>query len=198
VGTADEGRDFSFGKILEIKRARWRPPFVACARSPGWRKLQPTGLQGITHVLTARVRRLRLVQRLRKTPSLVSFLVGWHHFTSDYDARRLEFRPDSTGLYWWYRSIGELLPADSCCWMTWEEELAFLRVHLSELSPAVLRQLKRDILAEKKRREAEAAAKANWLGERPTGQSGGRQHGPAREGGDCGLPEGPRAIAGKR
>jgi hypothetical protein len=44
--------------------------------------------------------------------------------------------------------------------MTGEEELAFLKAHLGELSPAVLRQLKRDILAEKERREAEASAKA--------------------------------------
>jgi hypothetical protein len=39
--------------------------------------------------------------------------------------------------------------------MSGEEELAFLKAHLDELSPAVLRQLKRDIVAEK-RREAEA------------------------------------------
>jgi hypothetical protein len=41
-----------------------------------------------------------------------------------------------------------------------EEELAFLKAHLGELSPAYLRQLKRDIIAEKKRRETETAAKA--------------------------------------
>jgi hypothetical protein len=44
--------------------------------------------------------------------------------------------------------------------MSGEEELAFLKAHLAELSPAVLRQLKRNIVAEKKRRSAEAAAKA--------------------------------------
>jgi hypothetical protein len=33
-----------------------------------------------------------------------------------------------------------------------KEELAFLKAHLGELSPADLRQLKRDIVAEKKRR----------------------------------------------
>jgi hypothetical protein len=38
--------------------------------------------------------------------------------------------------------------------MSGEEELAFLKAHIGELSPAVLRQLKRDIVAEKKSREA--------------------------------------------
>jgi hypothetical protein len=49
--------------------------------------------------------------------------------------------------------------------MSGEEELAFLKAHLSELSTAVLRQLKRNIVAEKKRREAEAAAMAKGSGE---------------------------------
>jgi hypothetical protein len=38
--------------------------------------------------------------------------------------------------------------------MSGEEELAFLKAHIGELSPAVLLQLKRDIVAEKKSREA--------------------------------------------
>jgi hypothetical protein len=73
--------------------------------------------------------------------------------------------------------------------MSGEEELAFLKAHLGELSQAVLRQMKRDILAQKKRREAEAAAKAKESGERPTGQPSGRLPGSA--GGRLGLPEGP-------
>jgi hypothetical protein len=63
--------------------------------------------------------------------------------------------------------------------MSGEEELAFLKAHLGELSPAVLRHLKRDIVAEQKRRKAEAAAKAKGSGERPTGQPSGRQPGSA-------------------
>jgi hypothetical protein len=63
--------------------------------------------------------------------------------------------------------------------MIGEEELAFLKTHLGELFPAVLRQLKRYIVAEKKRREAEAAAKAKGSGERPTGHPSGRQPGSA-------------------
>jgi hypothetical protein len=58
--------------------------------------------------------------------------------------------------------------------MSGEEELAFRKAHLDELSPAVLRQLKRDIVAEKKRREDKAAAKAKGSGEGPTGQPSGR------------------------
>jgi hypothetical protein len=80
--------------------------------------------------------------------------------------------------------------------MSGEEELAFLKAHLGELSPAVLRQLKRNIVAEKKRREAEAAAKAKGSGERPTGQPSGRLPGSAR-GGDFGLPEGPPSHSGQ-
>jgi hypothetical protein len=42
--------------------------------------------------------------------------------------------------------------------MSAEEKLAFLKAHLGDLSPAVLRQLKRDILVDK-RMEAESSAK---------------------------------------
>jgi hypothetical protein len=90
--------------------------------------------------------------------------------------------------------------SSTCCPLVtkWaEEELAFLKAHLGELSLAVLRQLKRDIVAEKKRREAEAAAKAKGSGERPTGQPSGRQPGSA--GGETSVPQkAPRATAGKR
>jgi hypothetical protein len=76
--------------------------------------------------------------------------------------------------------------------------LAFLKAHLGELSPAVLRQLKHDIVAVKRRREAEAAAKAKGSGVRLTGQPSGRPPGSAGRG-DFGLPVGsPRATAGKR
>jgi hypothetical protein len=78
--------------------------------------------------------------------------------------------------------------------MTGEEELAILKTHLGELSPAVLRQLKRDILAEKKRREVEAAAKDKGSVERPTGQSGGREPSSAGER----YQKAPRATEGKR
>jgi hypothetical protein len=93
----------------------------------------------------------------------------------------------------------------SCtCWsssydMSGEEELAFIKAHLGELSPAFLQQLKRDIVAEKKRREAEAAAKAKGSDERPTGQPSGRQPGSAGGGGRLRSPRRPsRATAGKR
>jgi hypothetical protein len=71
--------------------------------------------------------------------------------------------------------------------MSGEEELAFLKAHLGELSPAVVRQLKPDIVAEKKKREAEAAAKAKGSGERLTGQPSGRQPGSA--GGETSVSE---------
>jgi hypothetical protein len=81
--------------------------------------------------------------------------------------------------------------------MSGEEELAFLKAHLGELSPAFLRQLKRDIVAEKKRREAAAAAKAKGSGERPTGQPSGRQPGSAEE--ETAVSQkAPLATAGKR
>jgi hypothetical protein len=55
------------------------------------------------------------------------------------------------------------------------DELAFFKANLGDLSPSFLRQLKRDILAEKKRRRgAEATAKAQGSGKQPTGQSGER------------------------
>jgi hypothetical protein len=78
--------------------------------------------------------------------------------------------------------------------MSGEEELAFLMAHLGELSQAVLRQLKRDKVAEKKRREAEDAAKAKGSGERPTGQPSGRHPGSA--GGETSVSQ--KATAGKR
>jgi hypothetical protein len=65
--------------------------------------------------------------------------------------------------------------------MSTEEELAFLKTYLDELSPAVSSQLKQDILAEKRRRESVAAAEAKVLGGRPTGQSSWRQSGSAGE-----------------
>jgi hypothetical protein len=65
-----------------------------------------------------------------------------------------------------------------------EKELAFLKTHLGELSPAVLRQLKRDVIAEEKTREAEAVGKAKGSSEIPTGQSGGLH---------LGLPQGPQS-----
>jgi hypothetical protein len=59
------------------------------------------------------------------------------------------------------------------------EELVFLKAHRGELSPAVLRQLKRGILAKKRRREAEASAKASPVGTNLTLPEE-----------DCAVPEG--------
>jgi hypothetical protein len=56
------------------------------------------------------------------------------------------------------------------------DELAFFKANLGDLSPTFLQQLKRDIIAEKKRRRgAEASAKAQGSGKHPTGQSSERQ-----------------------
>jgi hypothetical protein len=85
-----------------------------------------------------------------------------------------------------------LLPAAEL--ISGEEELAYIKAHLSELFPAALRHLKREILAEKKMMKAEAAAKAKGLGERPIGQSSG-----LKPGGETAVSEkAPRATAGKR
>jgi hypothetical protein len=62
-----------------------------------------------------------------------------------------------------------------------DEELAFVTVHPAELSPKVLRQLGQDIVAEKRKREAEAPAKAEGLGEGLTGQACGRHPDSASE-----------------
>jgi hypothetical protein len=48
-----------------------------------------------------------------------------------------------------------------------EEELAFLKAHLVELPATALRQLRRDILQERRRIEAEASAKEKGSGHRP-------------------------------
>jgi hypothetical protein len=63
--------------------------------------------------------------------------------------------------------------------MTGEEKLVFLKAHLGGLSPTVTQQLKRDILTEKKRREAEATTKAKRLGKRPTVKTSGNLPGSA-------------------
>jgi hypothetical protein len=76
-------------------------------------------------------------------------------------------------------------------------KLALLKAHLGKLSPSVIKQLKRDTLAEKKRRETEASAMAQGLGEQPTGQSGGRQPGCAGKG--IAAPQkATRSTVGKR
>jgi hypothetical protein len=81
--------------------------------------------------------------------------------------------------------------------MSGEDELAFLKAYQGELSPAVLRELKRTSLRRRRGEKTEAAAKTKGSGERPTGQPSGRQ--PGSVGGeDFGFPEGPRATAGKR
>jgi hypothetical protein len=77
------------------------------------------------------------------------------------------------------------------------EELAFLNAHFGELTPADLQQLKPGILAEKKRREAEASTKTKGSGELPTAQCSGRHPGSAGRGGELGLPEGPPSHRGQ-
>jgi hypothetical protein len=47
-------------------------------------------------------------------------------------------------------------------------ELAFLKAHLVELPATALRQLRKDILQERRKREAEASAKAKGSGDRLT------------------------------
>jgi hypothetical protein len=76
-------------------------------------------------------------------------------------------------------------------------ELAFFKANLADLFPTFLRQLKRDIIAEKKRRRrAEASAKAQGSGKQPTGQSSERQPGSA--GGEATLSQkAPGATEGK-
>jgi hypothetical protein len=49
--------------------------------------------------------------------------------------------------------------------MSSEEELPFLKAHVAELSPDVLRYLKRDIVAERIRREAKVAVKFKGSGD---------------------------------
>jgi hypothetical protein len=44
--------------------------------------------------------------------------------------------------------------------MASKQQLDFLKAHLEELSPSILRQLKEDIIAQKKKSAAEASAKA--------------------------------------
>jgi hypothetical protein len=78
------------------------------------------------------------------------------------------------------------------------DELAFFKANLGDLSPTFLRQLKWDVIAEKKRRRgAEASAKAQGSGRQPTGQSSERQ--PGSDGGEATLSQNaPGATAGKR
>jgi hypothetical protein len=77
------------------------------------------------------------------------------------------------------------------------DELAFLKAFMAELPQTTLKQLKRDIAAEKMRREAEATTKAKGWGDRSTGQTSGRQTGSAGE--RTPVPHtAPRATAGKR
>jgi hypothetical protein len=84
------------------------------------------------------------------------------------------------------------------CSMISADELAFFKAYVGDLSPTLLRQLKRDIIAEKKRRRgAEVSAKAQGSGKQPTGQSSERQPGSA--GGEATLSQkAPGAIAAKR
>jgi hypothetical protein len=62
-----------------------------------------------------------------------------------------------------------------------EGRLVLLKAHQMNLSSAVLGQLKRDITAEKKMREAATPVKAPGLGEGPNRLGGRRQFVPAGE-----------------
>jgi hypothetical protein len=72
----------------------------------------------------------------------------------------------------------------------------FFKAQLAELSPAALRQLKGDIATEKKRREAQAADKAEGSGVRPTAKFSGHKLGCVGE--DISVNyKTPRATAGR-
>jgi hypothetical protein len=125
-----------------------------------------------------------MTRALRRTPPLLSFLVGW-------------LVGPLTPLEIWRTSVEEeeVIQRDSedswknACSATCivsKEELAFLKARIMNLSPAVLRQLKRDITAEK-RREAATAAKEPGMDEGPNRLGGGRQSGPAGE--ESALPQ---------
>jgi hypothetical protein len=70
-----------------------------------------------------------------------------------------------------------------------EEELVFLQAHLVELPATALRQLRRNILQERRKRQAEASAKAKGSGDRLKVP---REEAPAL------LQTAPRAAVGKR
>jgi hypothetical protein len=70
-----------------------------------------------------------------------------------------------------------------------EEELVFIKAHIVELPATALRQLRREILQERRRREAEASAKAKESGDRSTVH---KEEAPAL------LQTAPRAAVGKR
>jgi hypothetical protein len=74
--------------------------------------------------------------------------------------------------------------------------LVTCKAHMAELSASVLKQLKRDIVAEKGR-AAEATAKGKGSGERPTGQRSGLQLGSTGEGTSISHKD-PEANIGKR
>jgi hypothetical protein len=70
-----------------------------------------------------------------------------------------------------------------------EEKLAFLKAHLVELPETALRQLRQDILQERRKREAEASAREKGSGDRHTVH---REEAPAL------LQKARRAGVGKR
>jgi hypothetical protein len=70
-----------------------------------------------------------------------------------------------------------------------EEELAFLKAHLADMHATAVRQLRRDILQERRRREAEENAKAKGSGDPPTVP---KEEAPAL------LQTAPRAAVSKR
>jgi hypothetical protein len=84
--------------------------------------------------------------------------------------------------------------------MSAEEELAFLEAHLGELSQAVLRQLKRDIIAAKNREARALKARGRTRTNNPPACAMGANPARlAREGGEAALSQkAPLATTGKR
>jgi hypothetical protein len=78
--------------------------------------------------------------------------------------------------------------------MSGEEELACLKAHLGELSLAVLRQMKRDILAERNRGKPRLLPRIKSRAKDPMASPPvwANKAVPAGGGGDCGLPEDPK------
>jgi hypothetical protein len=74
--------------------------------------------------------------------------------------------------------------------MATKEKLAFLKAHLEELSPNILRQLKEEIVTQKKKKKAAAEASAKTKGS-------GQQPGSAREEKPVSHQK-PKITAGKR
>jgi hypothetical protein len=94
-------------------------------------------------------------------PSYFTISASWPHSSKRWRICLKRFNTYSTTCWVWK---AETFRIDSCIsgWsrIMKEEELASLKAHLAELPATALRQLKRYILQERRRREAEGTAKA--------------------------------------